>query len=470
MNQLGVGSVLGGRLRLVEPVSSDVTGAVWRAVDEHSGREVAVKALQAHLVGDAVAQARFRLVARTLTQLSHPAIAQVYEYGDGDLGDGIVVPYIVREVVSGQTLEARLENGPLPVGEVLRILGSVADALAVAHRAGIAHGNIEPANIVLGPTGVKVTDFGLAALRGQPSGGPSRSPLAYPAPELASGSAATPASDMYSLGVVFVACLTGIAGGVPGAASAADATDPVPASLAALWAACLGANPQDRPSAAHVAVMSRQIPADRALVPAVSAAGAGDEAEPPAAPPPKRPGRFPVPRLRRGPGIAVGGAVVALAAGVIALTQLPSSPVDRISGPAADSSTVAAPRSPGPSGSVSTSVRSATPEASSPTLASASASASASGVTPLSVIGELSATVRHGMATGQIRRDVGVDFENFIQPVQAELSAGRPADVPQLVSTLRAKLRQRLSEGTISSGIERLMSSELDSLLASAGH
>ncbi|HEX9536612.1 MAG TPA: serine/threonine-protein kinase [Streptosporangiaceae bacterium] len=470
MNQLGVGSVLGGRLRLVEPVSSDVTGAVWRAVDEHSGREVAVKALQAHLVGDAVAQARFRLVARTLTQLSHPAIAQVYEYGDGDLGDGIVVPYIVREVVSGQTLEARLENGPLPVGEVLRILGSVADALAVAHRAGIAHGNIEPANIVLGPTGVKVTDFGLAALRGQPSGGPSRSPLAYPAPELASGSAATPASDMYSLGVVFVACLTGIAGGVPGAASAADATDPVPASLAALWAACLGANPQDRPSAAHVAVMSRQIPADRALVPAVSAAGAGDEAEPPAAPPPKRPGRFRVPRLRRGPGIAVGGAVVALAAGVIALTQLPSSPVDRISGPAADSSTVAAPRSPGPSGSVSTSVRSATPEASSPTLASASASASASGVTPLSVIGELSATVRHGMATGQIRRDVGVDFENFIQPVQAELSAGRPADVPQLVSTLRAKLRQRLSEGTISSGIERLMSSELDSLLASAGH
>jgi hypothetical protein len=348
---------------------------------------------------------------------------------------------------------------------VLRILGSVADALAVAHRAGIAHGNIEPANIVLGPTGVKVTDFGLAALRGQPSGGPGRSPLAYPAPELASGSAATPASDMYSLGVVFVACLTGIAGGVP---SVADATDPVPASLAALWAACLGANPQDRPSAAHVAVMSRQIPADRALVPAVSAAGAGHEAEPPAAPPPQGPGRFRVPRLRRGPGIAVGAAVVALAAGVIALTQLPSSPVDRISGPAADSSTVAAPRSPGPSGSVSTSVRSATPEASSPTLASASASAS--GLTPLSVIGELSATVRHGMATGQIRRDVGVDFENFIQPVQAELSAGRPADVPQLVSTLRAKLRQRLSEGTISSGIERLMSSELDSLLASAGH
>jgi hypothetical protein len=464
-----VGSVLGGRLRLVEPISSDVTGAVWRAVDEHSGREVAVKALQAHLVGDAVAQARFRLVARTLTQLSHPAIAEVYEYGDGDLGDGIVVPYIVREVVSGPTLEQRLEIGPLPVGEVLRILGSVADALAVAHRAGIAHGNIEPANIVLGPTGVKVTDFGLAALRGQP-----RSPLAYPAPELASGSAATPASDMYSLGVVFVACLTGIAGSVPGAASAAGAADPVPASLAALWAACLGANPQDRPSAAHVAVMSRQIPADRALVPAAGA-GAGYEAEPPAAPPPSAPSRVRMPRLRRGRAIALGGGVAALVAGVIALTQLPSSPVDRNSGAAVESVTVA-PRSPRPSGSVSTSVRSATPEVTSPSLASASASASASvsgsapGLTPLRAIDELSATVQNGMATGQIREDVGVDFQNFIQPVQAELRAGRPADVPQLVSTLRAKLRQRLSEGTITAGIDRLMSSELDTLLASAGH
>jgi hypothetical protein len=91
-------------------------------------------------------------------------------------------------------------------------------------------------------------------------------------------------------------------------------------------------------------------------------------------------------------------------------------------------------------------------------------------MTPLRAIGELSATVQNGMATGQIREDVGVDFQNFIQPVQAELSAGRPADVPQLVSTLRAKLRQRLSEGTITAGIDRLMSSELDTLLASAGH
>jgi serine/threonine protein kinase len=476
VNQLGVGSVLDGRLRLVESIGGAAdTGAVWRAVDERSGHEVAVKTLEAHQVGDAVAQARFRLAARTLTQLSHPAIAQVYEYGDGDLGGGIMVPYVVRELVSGQTLEQRLRNGPLPAGEALRIVGAVADALAVAHRAGLVHGNIEPANIVLGPAGVKVTDFGLAVLRGQRPGAPARGPLAYPAPELASGSTATPASDMYSLGVAFVACLTGIAGsgpGAPGGAAAAGA-DPVPSSLAALWAACLGANPQDRPSAAHVAVMSRQIAADPAPVPAASGAG-GERLEEPAAapPPPQAPGPVVTPLWRRGRTIAVGAAVAALAAGVLALTQIPSSPVN-ISGRTTGSSAVAASRSARPSGSVSTSVRSATPEVTSSTMASASApasSSSASNLTPLGAIGELSATVRHGMATGQIRRDVGVDFENFIQPVEADLVAGRPANVPQLVVTLRAKLRQRLSEGTITAAIDRQMSSEIDTLLASVGH
>jgi eukaryotic-like serine/threonine-protein kinase len=469
-----VGSVLDGRLRLVESIGGGATGAVWRAVDERSGREVAVKTLAAHQVGDAVAQARFRLAARTLTQLSHPAIAQVYEYGDGDLGGGIMVPYIVRELVSGQTLEQRLRSGPLPAADALRTVGAVADALAVAHRAGLVHGNIEPANIVLGPAGVRVTDFGLAVLRGQRPGVPARGPLAYPAPELASGSVATPASDMYSLGVVFVACLTGIAGSAPGGAAAAAGADPVPSSLAGLWAACLGANPQDRPSAAHVAVMSRQITGDPGPVPAFSGAAAERVAPPAAAPaPPRRPGHAAPPLWRRGRTIAVGGAVAALAAGVVALTQIPSSPVN-ISGRTAGSSAVAASRSPRPAGSVSTSVRSATPEVTSSTIASASApasaSASASDLTPLGAIGELSATVQHGMATGQIRRDVGVDFENFIQPVEAELVAGRPANVPQLAATLRAKLRQRLSERTISAAIDRQISSEIDALLASAGH
>ena len=471
MNDLGVGSVLEGRLRLVEPIDIGVPGAVWRAVDENSGREVAVKTLPAYPAGEVVAQARFRLVARAVTQLSHPAIAQVYDYGERDVGAGIVVPYVVRELVSGPTLEQRLGEGPLPATEALRILGAVADALAVAHRAGTAHGNVEPANIVLGPAGVKVTDFGLAALRGQLPSGLARGPLAYPAPEIVSGSAATPAADMYSLGVVFVACLTGIAGSEPGAGTPGG-TDPLPASLGALWAACLGANPQDRPSAAHVAVMSRQIPAERGLVAVGPASDADSAAEPAATPPPQEPGRARAPVWRRGRAVVAGGAVAALAAGVVALAQIPSSPAARLTGPAADSSTITGSSSPRPSQSVSTSARTATPESTSPGPASASASASAlastSSPTPAAAIGDLSATVQRGVADGQIRPDVGVDFENFIQPVQGDLVAGRPADVPQLVATLRAKLTQRLSEGTITPAIDQTMSSELDTLLASA--
>jgi hypothetical protein len=173
--------------------------------------------------------------------------------------------------------------------------------------------------------------------------------------------------------------------------------------------------------------------------------------------------------------------VAALAAGVVALTQLPSSSVSRLTGPAADSTTVAQDVSPRPSESVSTSVRTATPVRTSPVLGSASptstststsvsASASASGMTATEAIGALSATVLHGQATGQIRPDAGVDFENFIRPVEADLVAGRPADVPQLVTTLRAKLKQRESEGAVSPAIGRVMSSELDELLASASH
>lgn len=475
VNQLGEGSVLDGRLRLVETIVVGVPGAVWRAVDENSGREVAVKTLPAFQAGDAVARARFRLVARTVTELSHPAIAEVYEYGEIDLCADIVVPYVVRELVTGQTLDQRLGDGPLRADEALHILGAVADALAVAHRAGAVHGNIEPANIVLGSAGVKVTDFGLAALRGQLPSGLARGLLAYPAPEIVGGSAATPAADMYSLGVVFVACLTGIAGSEPGAGMP-GVTDPLPASLGALWAACLGANPQDRPSAAHVAVMSRQIPAERGLVAMGPAPDADSAAEPAAAPPPQEPGRARAPLWRRGRAVVAGGAVAALAAGVVALTQIPSSPPARLTGPAADSSTLTGSSSPRPSQSVSTSARTATPEITSPGLAPASASASASalasasGPTPTAAIGDLSATVQHGVADGQIRSDVGVDFENFIQPVQAELVAGRPADVPQLVATLRAKLTQRLSEGTITPAIDQAMSSELDTLLASASH
>ena len=107
---------------------------------------------------------------------------------------------------------------------------------------------------------MKVTDFGLSALRERPPDERFQSVLSYAAPERLSGGPATTASDMYSLGVLFVACLSGIAAaGTSGSPPVTNpAADPVTPDLAALWAACLGASPRDRPSAAHVAFMSRQ--------------------------------------------------------------------------------------------------------------------------------------------------------------------------------------------------------------------
>ena len=144
-------------------------------------------------------------------QLSAPGIAQVRESGEAELDDGRTVPYLVRDLVAGPTLDDRLNQGPLPAGEALRLVADVAGALDVAHRAGVAHGHLVPSNIVFGPGLVKITDFGLWPLRPRPAGLVPGG-LSYAAPELAHGPA-TPAADMYALGVVFVACLAGIASG-----------------------------------------------------------------------------------------------------------------------------------------------------------------------------------------------------------------------------------------------------------------
>ena len=294
---------MGGRFRLIEPVGAGGPGGVWRAADTATRHEVAVKALAAHAAGDTVAQARFRLVARTVLQLSDPGIAHVREFGEAELADGRIVPYLVRDLIPGRTLGERLRAAALPPGEALRVVAATADALAAAHRAGIAHGHLVPANIILAPGGVRVTDFGLWALRPRPDEDRAPGALSYAAPELAEGGPATPAADMYALGVVFLACLAGIGPGglTPGQVSPPDspadpagraadhtpiedqALDMVPPGLAALWAACLGPNPAERPGAAHAAVMSRQALTGGRAAPSWSAA----QDQPAPAPAPK---------------------------------------------------------------------------------------------------------------------------------------------------------------------------------------
>ena len=202
--------VLAGRYRLEGCVAYGGVGEVWRATDLVLGRPVAVKLLRAEYAQHPEVLARFRAEARHAGSVSHPGIAQVYDYGE----DGAAAsPYLVMELVDGPSLARVLAAGPLTPAHAMDVLAQAAAGLQAAHAAGLVHRDIKPGNLLVGPSGqVKVTDFGIAhaawsapitqtgALVGTP---------AYLAPERVTGGPATPASDLYSLGLVGYQCLTG---------------------------------------------------------------------------------------------------------------------------------------------------------------------------------------------------------------------------------------------------------------------
>src|SRR5437763_5947091 len=184
-------------------------GEVGRAHDTVLSRNVAVKVLKAEYAADPTFATRFRNEAKHTAALSHPGIANVYDYGE--FGD---TAYLVMELVNGQPLSHVLANdGPLAPGRTLDIVGQAALALQAAHDAGVVHRDVKPGNLLLRPDGVvKVTDFGIArAVDAAPvtQTGLVVGTAAYLSPEQAAGKPVTPSSDVYALGVVTYECLTG---------------------------------------------------------------------------------------------------------------------------------------------------------------------------------------------------------------------------------------------------------------------
>ena len=183
-------------------------GAIWRATDQVLGRPVAIKFLHEHLAGDPAARTRFEREARTAASLSHPNMANVLDYLDGER------PGIVMELIEGETLTQVLERrGRLPVQEAVAIAGAALAALDVAHRAGVVHRDVKPGNILMaGDGGVKVADFGIARTLGDSTltatGGLLATPH-YVSPEQLRGEPATPASDVFGLGVLLWEMLAG---------------------------------------------------------------------------------------------------------------------------------------------------------------------------------------------------------------------------------------------------------------------
>jgi serine/threonine-protein kinase len=212
----GSDRLLGGRYELGSVIARGGMGRVWRATDTRLGREVAVKILHGQFTEDPTFLSRFRTEARLAARLTDPNIATVHDYGESpEAGSGDRVAYLVLELVEGEPLSVLLQRSPggLDPARTLALVRRTASALAAAHAAGVVHRDIKPANILVTPGGdVKLTDFGIAwsasssplTRAGQVLGTPH-----YIAPEQVEGAKATPASDVYALGVVAYECLAG---------------------------------------------------------------------------------------------------------------------------------------------------------------------------------------------------------------------------------------------------------------------
>jgi serine/threonine-protein kinase len=207
-------TTLAGRYLLLERIAVGGMGEVWRAQDEVLSRIVAVKVLKAEYAADPSFLRRFRAEARHTAGLSHPGIANVFDYGEADASDGGDRPYLVMEYVDGEPLSVVLgREGRLASDRALDIVGQTGLALQAAHEAGVVHRDVKPGNLLIRPDGVvKVTDFGIArAVDSAPvtQTGFVVGTAAYLSPEQAAGKPVTPASDIYALGVVAYECLAG---------------------------------------------------------------------------------------------------------------------------------------------------------------------------------------------------------------------------------------------------------------------
>ncbi|HET8559722.1 MAG TPA: protein kinase [Marmoricola sp.] len=252
-----------GRYQLESLIATGGMGEVWRATDTVLQRPVALKVLKPELAEDPSFRERFVAEARHAASLQHPGIAAVFDFGElpPDVAGAGSRPYLVMELVDGKPLSALLREGPRLDPEVARdIVGQAAEALAAAHAVGLVHRDVKPANLLVTPGGqVKVTDFGIARAAdgaaltrtGQLVGTPQ-----YLSPEQADGRVATPASDVYALGVVLFECLTGdrpFSGDTPVATALAHLRQPVPPlpdevspDLAAITRRSLAKDPAER--------------------------------------------------------------------------------------------------------------------------------------------------------------------------------------------------------------------------------
>src|SRR5215467_7327037 len=209
-----VSGTLLGPYEVLSPLGRGGMGEVYKARDTRLERTVALKVLPSQLSENPEARQRFEREAKTISQLSHPHICALYDVGNQD-----GVEYLVMEYLEGETLAERLARAPLPLDQILRYGIEIADALDKAHRQGIVHRDLKPGNVMLTKSGVKLLDFGLAkavqpaslasALTSLPTEGPALTAegtilgtFQYMAPEQLEGRETDARTDIFAFGAV----------------------------------------------------------------------------------------------------------------------------------------------------------------------------------------------------------------------------------------------------------------------------
>ncbi len=196
-----------GRYEILEIIGTGAHGRVARAHDSMIGRLVAIKLFPKELAKGEARQ-RFIQEARVVGQLSHPSIITLHDMG---IDEATQTPYLVMEFLDGQPLDRILDKGSLPFPKACAWAAEVASALGVAHRKGVIHGDVKPANMLITDDGrVKLMDFGMARLASRDSGAtPLLGTPAYWCPEQIMGKPQDARSDLFSLGVVLYEMVTG---------------------------------------------------------------------------------------------------------------------------------------------------------------------------------------------------------------------------------------------------------------------
>src|SRR5262245_26517187 len=259
------GSKLAGRYQLVERLGQGGMSEVWRARDTVLDRDVAVKVLDGETA--LLRRMAIRTEALAAAKLAHAHVARVFDYGESEVEPGLLVPFVVMELLEGTALSRA--TLPMPPPLAFQICAQVAAALAAAHAQGVVHRDVKPGNVMLTADGVKVFDFGIAAEAGTLEDAAGESEVVgtptYMAPERLTDAAVTPATDVYSVGVLLYRLLTK---GFPWSAKtpveivAAHVAQPpadlprtpgIPAAVANLYRRCLAKDPYDRPPASEVA-------------------------------------------------------------------------------------------------------------------------------------------------------------------------------------------------------------------------